>query len=58
MVDRMMSWDTNEDGVITRNEVSARMWDRLNRFETNGDDTIDTAELEAITNRMSRRPRR
>ena len=53
----MMSWDANEDGVLTRDEVSERMWNRLNRFDTNGDDSIDPAELEATTERMRQRPR-
>ena len=58
MVDRMMSWDANEDGILTRDEVSERMWDRLSRFDTNGDDSIDPAELTATTERMGQRPRR
>ena len=58
MVARMMSWDANEDGILTRDEVSERMWDRLTRFDTNSDDSIDPAELEATTERMRQRPRR
>ena len=46
------------DGRITRDELPDRMERIVDRFDTNGDDVIDTAELEAMTERMRQRPRR
>ena len=58
MVERMMTRDANEDGVITRDELPDRMKRMVDRFDTNGDDAIDEAELRAMTERMGQRPRR
>ena len=54
----MMTRDANEDGVITRDELPDRMKRMVDRFDTNGDDAIDEAELRAMTERMGQRPRR
>ena len=46
MVDRMMGWDANEDGIITRDEAPERMRDRFDSIDANGDGMLDTEELE------------
>ena len=46
------------DGRITRDELPDRMERMVDRLDTNGDDVIDTVELEAMTERMRQRPRR
>ena len=46
MVDRMMSWDANEDGIITRDEAPERMRDRFDSIDANGDGMLETEELE------------
>ena len=46
MVDRMMTWDANEDGIITRDEAPERMWDRFDSIDANGDGMLETDELE------------
>ena len=45
-VDRMMSWDANEDGIITRDEAPERMRDRFDSIDANGDGMLETEELE------------
>ena len=46
MVDRMMSWDANEDRIITRDEAPERMRDRFDSIDANGDGMLETEELE------------
>ena len=46
MVDRMMTWDANEDGVITRDEAPERMRDRFDSIDATGDGMLETDELE------------
>ena len=46
MVDRMMTWDANEDGIITRDEAPGRMRDRFDSIDANGDGMLETDELE------------
>ena len=46
LVDRMMSWDANEDGIITRDEAPERMLDRFDSIDANGDGMLETEELE------------
>ena len=43
---------------ITRDDLPDRMERIVDRFDPNGDDVIDTAELEAMTEQMRQRPRR
>ena len=45
-VDRMMSWDANEDGIITRDEAPERTRDRFDSIDANGDGMLETEELE------------
>ena len=56
--ERLRQFDTNRDGRITRDELPDRMEPMVDRFDTNGDDIIDAAELEAMTERIRQRPRR
>ena len=55
MVERMMSWDANEDGVITRDEAPERMQDRFDRIDANGDGMLETDELENMPSPVRRR---
>ena len=56
--ERLRQFDADGDGRITRDELPDRMERMVDRFDTNGDDVIDAAELEAMTERMRQRPRR
>ena len=49
MVDRIMSWDANEDGIITRDEVPERTRDRFDAIDANGDGMLETEELESMS---------
>ena len=57
-VERLRQFDADQDGRLTREELPSRMERLLDRFDANGDDVIDTDELEAMRGRMDRRPRR
>ena len=46
LVDRILTWDTNEDGVITRDEAPERMRDRFDSIDANGDGMLETDEIE------------
>ena len=48
MVERMMSWDANKDGVITRDEAPERMRDRFDRIDANADGMLEADELESL----------
>ena len=56
--ERLRQFDEDGDGRITRDELPDRMERMVDRFDMNGDDAIDTAELEAMTEQMRQRPRR
>ena len=56
--ERLKQFDADGDGRLTREELPFQMQCMLDRFDTNDDDVIDTAELEAMTERMRQRPRR
>ncbi len=45
MAERMMIWDANNDGVITRDEAPNGMTDRFDQIDTNADGMLDTDEL-------------
>ena len=46
MVARIMTWDANADGVITRDEAPDRMRDRFDSIDANGDGMLEAEELE------------
>ena len=48
MIARIMTWDANNDGVITRDEAPDRMRDRFDSMDANGDGMLETDELENI----------
>ena len=56
--ERLREFDADGDGRITRDELPDRMKPIVDRLDTNGDDVIDTTELEAMTERRRQRPRR
>ena len=56
--ERLRQFDEDGDGRITRDELPDRMERMVDRFDINGDDVIDTAELEAMTEQIRQRPRR
>ena len=55
---RMMSWDADGNGVLTRDEVPDRMVGRFDRIDANADGMLEAEELEAMATRMRGRPGR
>lgn len=56
MRERIMSWDTNEDGVIARSEVLEQQRENaFDRIDSNGDGVIEAEELEAFLARRTGR---
>ena len=55
---RLRQFDADGDGRISRDELPEPMSRMMDRFDTNGDDVIDIAELEAMRQRMRQGPRR
>ncbi len=51
---RIMSFDADGDGRITRDELPERMRQRFDRMDGNGDGAIDTGEAQAAAERMAR----
>jgi hypothetical protein len=41
-------YDENKDGKLTGDEIPERMRDRVEQIDTNKDEAIDKAELEAM----------
>ena len=54
MAARMMRWDADGDGRLTRDEAPERMRDRFDRIDTNSDGFIDPDEIEAMGGRSGR----
>ncbi|MCA8971150.1 MAG: hypothetical protein KDC95_15260 [Planctomycetes bacterium] len=51
-------YDSNHDGIVTRDEVPARLWAMVARFDVNADGTLQDDELDAIVRATQRmRPR-
>jgi Ca2+-binding EF-hand superfamily protein len=57
-VDRVMSFDDDDDGQVTADEMPQRMQRLLERADTNDDGAIDQAEAEAASLQKGRRPHR
>lgn len=53
--DRMALMDSNEDGVISRDEVTGRALERFDRMDSNSDGEIDAAEREQMRGRHRER---
>lgn len=54
---RLMRFDTDGDGRISRNEAPERMRSDFARIDTNGDGSLDADELQAMAGRMRGRGR-
>ena len=51
----MMGWDSNGDGRLTVEEMPARMRQRFEHMDANGDGALDEDEIRAAAARMRRR---
>ncbi len=54
-VARLMGFDQNKDGKVSRDELPIQMQRMLDRADTNGDDAIDQEEAKAMESRFRRR---
>ncbi len=52
MVERMMRFDQDGDGKISREEAPERMRQRFDRMDSNGDGVIDEDEIKAMAERF------
>lgn len=46
--DRILSFDKNDDGLVTSDELPKRMRAMIERGDTSGDGTLDRVEIEAL----------
>ena len=53
LVDRLMSFDANQDGRITKDELPERMQNLVDEGDTNHDGALDKAEIEALAAKES-----
>ena len=51
---RIMSFDTDGDDQVTRDELPERMRQRFDRMDDNGDGAIDASEAQVAAKRMRR----
>lgn len=56
-VARLLQFDRDGDGRVTRAELPDRMGRLLDRFDTNGDDVVDERELAVMAEQVQRRAR-
>jgi hypothetical protein len=54
IVERIMSFDKNKDGKITKDELPERMQDLIARGDTNKDGALDTAEIKKLATDLAR----
>lgn len=47
--------DSNGDGKIAKDEISAQLWERLSRLDADSDNAVSQQEAEAVRNQMSHR---
>lgn len=57
MIAAMMRGDSNLDGILTQDEISPDFLPMLKRVDTNGDGSLDKAELEAMAKSFAERRR-
>ena len=55
MSQRMLEMDKNKDGKLTSDEIPERMQRFIERMDSNGDGSVDKAEMEAFQQEMRRR---
>jgi len=55
MIAALMSRDTNKDGILQEEELSADFRPMLKRVDTNGDGTLDQEELDAMAKSFAER---
>jgi Spy/CpxP family protein refolding chaperone len=53
LVERLMSYDANGDGKVTRDELPPRMQSLIDQGDTNGDGALDRDEIRALVGRAS-----
>ncbi len=51
---RILSFDADGDGRVTRDELPERMRQRFDRMDDNGDGAIDAGEAQVAAKRMRR----
>src|SRR5438046_7569970 len=54
VVERIMSFDKNKDGKVTKDELPERMQDLIARGDTNKDDALDNAEIKKLAADLAR----
>src|SRR5262249_29138764 len=54
-VERIMAFDKNKDGKVTKDELPENMQGLLDRFDENKDGALDKAELEKASQRFGQR---
>jgi hypothetical protein len=54
LVERLMSFDKNGDGKVTKDELPERMHALIEQGDTNGDGALDRAEIRRLAERMNR----
>ena len=52
LIERIRSWDTNDDSLVARSEVPEPMRDRFDRMDENGDGVLEADEVESLPARM------
>jgi hypothetical protein len=56
LVERLLGFDANQDGRITRDELPERMLSLLEQGDTNHDDALDREELRRMAERNAAQP--
>jgi Spy/CpxP family protein refolding chaperone len=54
LIDRVMSFDKNKDGKVSRDELPERMHYLIERGDTNKDGALDREEVKALVDRLDR----
>ncbi len=54
-MERIMGYDKNDDGKVSKSEMPERMQAMFGRVDANSDDFLDKEELEKMASRMESR---